>query len=165
MRVSELVQLKFSDLYLKEDLISVLGKGNKRRLVPVNQHCKMLIKNYIENTRSIITSKKCHENFIFLNRRGERLSRVMIFIVIKNLVTKSGISKSVSPHTFRHSCATHLLERGADLQVIQNILGHESIITTELYTHATSEKLRETISKYLPEYIMTDHSENVIKII
>ncbi|WP_103327929.1 site-specific tyrosine recombinase XerD [Bacteroidetes bacterium endosymbiont of Geopemphigus sp.] len=163
LRVSELIQLKFSDLHLQEDLISVLGKGNKRRLIPVNQHCKMLMENYIENTRSTITPKKRHEDFIFLNRRGEKLSRVMIFTLIKNLAAKAGISKPISPHTFRHSCATHLLERGADLQVIQQILGHESIITTELYTHVTAEKLRETILKYLPERVTIDPAENALK--
>lgn len=165
LRVSELIQLKFSDLHLEEDLISVLGKGNKRRLIPINQHCKNLIKNYIESTRSHIVPKKRHEDFIFLNRRGEKLSRVMIFTIIKNLAAKAGVSKPISPHTFRHSCATHLLEKGADLQAIQQILGHESVITTELYTHVTAEKLRETILKYLPERGIVDSKENFLEML
>lgn len=150
LRVSELVNLKISDLHLNEDYIKVTGKGNKERLIPIGKSAKKLLNNYIKNIRPHLPIKKESGDFIFLNRRGGKLSRVMVFYVIKDLAKKAGIKKTLSPHTFRHSFATHLVEGGADLRAVQEMLGHESITTTEIYTHLDREYLRENILSYHP---------------
>lgn len=150
LRVSELVNLKFSDIFFDEGFIRVIGKGDKQRLVPVSEQVKKEINIYLENLRSKLEIKKGNEAFVFLNRRGAQLTRVMIFTIIKDLAEKIGLKKNVSPHTFRHSFATHLIEGGANLRAIQEMLGHESITTTEIYTHLDQRFLREAILKYHP---------------
>ena len=150
LRVSELVNLKISDLHLKDDYIKVTGKGNKERLVPIGKGAKKLISNYLKQIRSQIPVKKEAEDVVFLNRRGGRLSRVMVFYIIKDLSKKSGIKKILGPHTFRHSFATHLVEGGADLRAVQEMLGHESITTTEIYTHLDKQFLRDNILSFHP---------------
>lgn len=151
LRVSELVNLKLSNLYPDIGFIKVIGKNNKERIVPIGEDALQQIYFYVNNYRNQIA--KIHpddENIVFLNRRGKRLTRVMIFMIIKAAVKKAGISKKVSPHTFRHSFATHLVEGGADLKAVQDMLGHESITTTEIYTHLDTEFLKETIISYHP---------------
>jgi integrase/recombinase XerD len=150
LRVSEVVNLKMTGLHFKDGFIRVIGKGDKERLVPVGRTAQSEIIQYIEHTRSHIAIKRGQEDFLFLNRRGSKLSRVMIFNIIKDLTSKAGIKKNVSPHTFRHSFATHLVEGGADLRAVQEMLGHESITTTEIYTHLDREYLRSTIIQYHP---------------
>jgi integrase/recombinase XerD len=150
LRVSELVNLKITDLHLNEDYIKVTGKGNKERLVPIGKNAKKLIKNYLNKVRVHLPIKKAAGDHIFLNRRGGILSRVMVFYVIKDLAAKAGIKKKLSPHTFRHSFATHLVEGGADLRAVQEMLGHESITTTEIYTHLDRQYLRDNILSYHP---------------
>lgn len=152
LRVAELIQLKCSDINLEEEYINVLGKGNKRRIIPINDYCKKLLEHYINNTRSILTFKKKYEKYLFLNRRGESLSRVMIFTIIRNLASKVGIYKTISPHTFRYSFATHLLEKGADLNSIQQLLGHQNTNSSiEDFSQNTKiKKLKESILKYHP---------------
>jgi len=150
LRVSELTELKYSNIYFDEGFVRVIGKGNKERLVPIGPKTLARIKIYLEHSRSQIKIKHGAEDILFLNRRGNKLSRVMIFTIIKNLVIKAGIEKNISPHTFRHSFATHLVERGADLRAVQEMLGHESITTTEIYTHLDRKYLKETILKYHP---------------
>jgi integrase/recombinase XerD len=150
LRVSELVQLKKSNIYFDEGFIRVIGKGNKERLIPIGQKTLSNIKNYLENSRQQQPVKHGSEDILFLNRRGNKLSRVMVFTIIKTLVVKAGIKKDISPHTFRHSFATHLVEGGADLRAVQEMLGHESITTTEIYTHLDRKYLKETILKYHP---------------
>lgn len=150
LRVSELVNLKITDLHLNEDYVKVTGKGNKERLVPIGKTAKKLIKNYINKVRTHLSIKKAAVDHIFLNRRGGSLSRVMVFYVIKDLAAKAGIKKRLSPHTFRHSFATHLVEGGADLRAVQEMLGHESITTTEIYTHLDRQYLRDNILSYHP---------------
>lgn len=150
LRVSELVNLKITDLHLNEDYIKVTGKGNKERLVPIGKTAKKLIKNYINKVRVHLPIKKPAVDHLFLNRRGGILSRVMVFYVIKDLAAKAGIKKKLSPHTFRHSFATHLVEGGADLRAVQEMLGHESITTTEIYTHLDRQYLRDNILSYHP---------------
>lgn len=150
LRVTELVTLKLSDLNLKEEYLKVTGKGNKQRLVPIGKRAINLIENYIQQHRSKLSIQKQHLDFLYLNRRGKPLSRVMIFYIIKDLATKAGIKKVLSPHTFRHSFATHLVEGGADLRAVQEMLGHESITTTEIYTHLDTQFLRENILSYHP---------------
>lgn len=150
LRVSELVNLKFTDLFYDEGFVRVIGKGNKERLVPLSKSVELEISTYQEKMRSKLDIKDGHENFIFLNRRGKQLTRVMVFIIIKDLATKINLSKSISPHTFRHSFATHLIEGGANLRAIQEMLGHESIITTEIYTHLDQSFLKEAILSYHP---------------
>lgn len=150
LRVSELVNLKFSDLYFEEGFIRVIGKGNKERLVPVSKTVEKEIKIYQENYRIHKKIKPSDENTVFLNRRGAKLTRVMIFTIIKNLSIESGLDKKVSPHTFRHSFATHLIEGGANLRAIQEMLGHESITTTEIYTHLDQSFLRDAILSHHP---------------
>jgi len=151
LRVSELVNLKLSNLYPDIGFIKVLGKNNKERLVPIGEEALQQIDFYVNNYRNKL--KKIHqedENVVFLNRRGKRLTRVMIFMIIKEASKLAGISKKVSPHTFRHSFATHLVEGGADLKAVQDMLGHESITTTEIYTHLDTEYLKETIIMFHP---------------
>ena len=150
LRVSELVNLKFTDLFYDEGFVRVIGKGNKERLVPLSESVGVEISTYQEKMRSKLDVKDGHENFIFLNRRGKQLTRVMVFIIIKDLAAKINLTKSISPHTFRHSFATHLIEGGANLRAIQEMLGHESIITTEIYTHLDQSFLKEAILSYHP---------------
>ncbi|MBC7862138.1 MAG: site-specific tyrosine recombinase XerD [Bacteroidia bacterium] len=150
LRVSELVNLKISDLHFEEEYILVTGKGNKQRLVPIGQIARKHIDLYMETIRPTIKEKKEAEDILFLNRRGNKLTREMIFTIIKDLARRAGIKKKISPHTFRHSFATHLVEGGADLRAIQEMLGHESITTTEIYTHLDRSYLRENILKYHP---------------
>lgn len=150
LRVSELVNLKFTDLFYDEGFVRVIGKGNKERLVPLSKSVELEISTYQEKMRSKLNVKDGHENFIFLNRRGKQLTRVMVFIIIKDLASKIDLKKSISPHTFRHSFATHLIEGGANLRAIQEMLGHESIITTEIYTHLDQSFLKEAILSHHP---------------
>lgn len=150
LRVSELIDLQLSDLFFEEGFIRVTGKGNKQRFVPINHRAQKFIAIYINEIRPGITVQKGHEDTVFLNRRGKKLSRVMIYTVIKNITEKSGIKKKISPHTFRHSFATHLLERGADLRAIQQMLGHESITTTEIYMHVDKTYLKDVVNKFHP---------------
>ncbi|GHS85606.1 tyrosine recombinase XerC [Bacteroidia bacterium] len=152
LRVSELIELKCSNLYFDENFIRVVGKGDKERLVPIGSEAKKHILLYIQNYRNHLKIKKNDEGIVFLNRRGGRLSRMMVFLMIKEIVAQSGIQKSISPHTFRHSFATHLIEGGADLRAVQGMLGHESITTTEIYTHLDRRFLKETIALYHPRY-------------
>jgi len=150
LRVSELIDLKISDLYFSEDFIKVTGKGNKQRLVPVNDINKRCINDYLLNSRSRIKIVTKHSDILFLNRNGSKLTRAMIFTIVKNLSKKSEIKKIISPHTFRHSFATHLLENGADLKTIQQLLGHESITTTEIYMHLDNKALVNVMNKFHP---------------
>lgn len=150
LRVSELINLKISDLFFKEGFIRVIGKGNKQRFVPINKNTIKFINFYKDQIRSKINNQKGFEDTLFLNRRGKQITRNMIFMIIKDLVTKAGIHKNVSPHTFRHSFATHLLENGADLRAIQQMLGHESITTTEIYMHVDKSFLKDVVEKYHP---------------
>jgi integrase/recombinase XerD len=150
LRVSELVNLKISDLHLEEDYVKVVGKGNKERLVPMGKVAKKLLNAYIHQVRSKITVKNGAEDIVYLNRRGSKLSRVMVFYIIKDLAEKAGLKKVLSPHSFRHSFATHLVEGGADLRAVQEMLGHESITTTEIYTHMDRQYLRDNILSYHP---------------
>ncbi|MES1223719.1 MAG: site-specific tyrosine recombinase XerD [Bacteroidota bacterium] len=152
LRVSELVDLKISRLYLDVGFVRVVGKGDKERLVPIGRSAVKYINIYKNKIRVHITPKPHNEDFLFLNKRGSKLSRVMIFYIIKDLVLKAGIKKTVSPHTFRHSFATHLIEGGADLRAVQEMLGHESITTTEIYTHLDREFLRKTLEKFHPAF-------------
>ncbi len=150
LRVSELVTLRFSDLYFDEGFIRVIGKGNKERLVPVSTSVEKEIKIYNDHIRRHQNINKGDENVVFLNRRGAKLTRVMIFTIIKQLSEAIGLKKNISPHTFRHSFATHLIEGGANLRAIQEMLGHESITTTEIYTHLDQRFLKEAILSYHP---------------
>ncbi|MEO6902924.1 MAG: site-specific tyrosine recombinase XerD [Bacteroidia bacterium] len=150
LRVSELVNLQISNLFLKDGFIKVTGKGNKERLVPIGNTALLEIKRYSSETRCHLVIKKGHEDFLFLNRRGAKLTRIMIFTIIKTLATKIGFKKKISPHTFRHSFATHLIEGGADLRAVQEMLGHESIATTEIYTHLDRDYLRDAIIRFHP---------------
>jgi integrase/recombinase XerD len=150
LRVSELVNLKITDLHLNSDYIKITGKGNKERLVPIGKIAKKLILNYLTTIRVKYHVKKEFVDILFLNRRGGKLSRVMVFYIIKDLAEKAGIKKTLSPHSFRHSFATHLVEGGADLRAVQEMLGHESITTTEIYTHLDRQFLRDNILSYHP---------------
>lgn len=150
MRVSELISLKLSDIYFEEALIKVTGKGNKQRFIPIHQNALHLLNIYINEIRSKFYDEKRSKNYVFLNRRGTPLSRVMVFTFIKKYAEAAGIQKKISPHTFRHSFATHLVEAGADLRAVQDLLGHESILTTEIYTHLSQKHLRDLINSYHP---------------
>lgn len=150
LRVSELINLKLSNIYFEEGLIRVFGKGQKERLVPIGNTASRYIKHYLEGSRNHVIAKKGSEDIIFLNNRGAALSRVMIFTIIKRLAEKAGISQNISPHTFRHSFATHLVEGGADLRAVQEMLGHESITTTEIYTHLDRQFLKDAITQFHP---------------
>ncbi|MBL7138483.1 MAG: site-specific tyrosine recombinase XerD [Bacteroidales bacterium] len=150
LRVTELINLRISSLYFPEGFIRIIGKGNKERLVPIGRSAQKQISIYKDSVRSLQPVKRGYEDFLFLNRRGSKLSRVMIFTIVKELAGKAGINKSISPHTFRHSFATHLVEGGADLRAVQEMLGHESITTTEIYTHLDREFLRSTIIQFHP---------------
>ena len=150
LRVSELINLKISNLHFDMGFMKITGKGNKERWVPVGKQAMDQIQRYLNHVRSHLDIKKGDEDYIFLNRRGKQLTRVMVFYIVKNLAERAGINKKISPHTFRHSFATHLVEGGADLRAVQDMLGHESITTTEIYTHLDRKFLRETIEKYHP---------------
>lgn len=150
LRVSELCNLTLSGIYWEEEYVRIIGKNNKERLVPIGSDALKQIKYYCENHRSSLNIKKGNEDFVFLNRRGAKLTRVMIFYIIKDLCAKNDITKSISPHSFRHSFATHLVEGGANLRAVQDMLGHESILTTEIYTHLDSSYLRETLMSFHP---------------
>jgi integrase/recombinase XerD len=150
LRVSELTNLKISNLFLDIDFIKILGKGDKERLVPIGSEAIKFLRIFIEEIRVHIAVKPGKEDFVFLNMRGSPISRVMVFLIIKDLAKKAGINKSISPHTFRHSFATHLIEGGADLRAVQEMLGHESITTTEIYTHLDRDYLRDTIIQFHP---------------
>lgn len=150
LRVSELVNLQLTNIYFEEGFMRVIGKGNKERLVPVNSEVEKEMNWYIKDIRNHMTIKPGHEDYVFLNRRGAQLTRVMIFTIIKDLAKKISLNKSISPHTFRHSFATHLVEGGANLRAVQDMLGHESISTTEIYTHLDTDYLREAIISYHP---------------
>ncbi|MDE3185851.1 MAG: site-specific tyrosine recombinase XerD [Bacteroidota bacterium] len=152
LRVSELVNLKLSCLYFDVGYVRITGKGDKERLVPIGSSAIKYIMIYLENIRVHMEVIPGNEDAVFLNRRGRKLSRVMIFMIIKEAAKKAGISKSISPHTFRHSFATHLVEGGADLRAVQEMLGHESITTTEIYTHLDREYLRDTLQQYHPAF-------------
>lgn len=150
LRVSELSELKISNIFFAESFIRVIGKGNKQRLVPIGGAAKKEINNYLKSFRNHIIPKKGHSDYLFLNRRGSKISRVMIFNIVKEACNNAGITKTISPHTFRHSFATHLIEGGADLRAVQEMLGHESITTTEIYTHIDREYLRDAIIQFHP---------------
>jgi integrase/recombinase XerD len=152
LRVSELVNLKISDLYLDIGFIRVIGKGNKERLVPIGSYAIKQINLYKDSIRRHMTIKPGNEDILFLNRRGAKLTRVMVFLMLKELVLKAGLRKNISPHTFRHSFATHLVEGGADLRVVQEMLGHESITTTEMYTHLDRDYLKTTLIQFHPAF-------------
>lgn len=151
LRVSELIQLKISQLFFNEGFVRIIGKGNKERLVPIGDIAQKAIELYLAQ-RNHLPVKKSAEDFLFLNRRGNPLTREMIFIIVKKTATTAGISKNVSPHTLRHSFATHLIQGGADLRAVQEMLGHESITTTEIYTHLDKTFIRESISQFHPRY-------------
>ncbi|MFP4025197.1 MAG: site-specific tyrosine recombinase XerD [Thiohalospira sp.] len=150
LRVSELINLRITNLFFNDGFIKVTGKGSKERLVPIGQKAMKEIQFYFQERNLLSSIDKSGENIVFLNRRGKPLTRVMIFTIVKNLVKIAGIKKNISPHTFRHSFATHLIDGGADLRAVQEMLGHESIITTEIYTHLDREYLRDAIIQFHP---------------
>lgn len=150
LRVSELVNLRLSNLHFEQEFLKIAGKGEKERLVPISKRAIEHIRKYISGYRKKLKVDKSSENILFLNRRGRKLSRVMIFTIIKDLAEKARLDKSISPHTFRHSFASALVQGGADLRAVQEMLGHESILTTEIYTHLDKEFLKETVNKYHP---------------
>lgn len=152
LRVSELVNLKLSNLYFDEEMIQVIGKGNKERWVPINSRALALVDEYIHTIRSHITPQPGQQQFLFLNLRGHQLTRVAVFQFIKEAVDRAGIHKNVSPHSLRHSFATELVQNGADLRAVQEMLGHQSLSTTEIYTHLTPQYLRDTLATYHPHY-------------
>ncbi|MBT3622011.1 MAG: tyrosine-type recombinase/integrase, partial [Flavobacteriales bacterium] len=150
LRVSELTNLQLSNIHFKEGYLKVIGKGDKERLAPIGGRAIKYLTLYINEVRNHQTIKKGHEDFVFLNNRGAKLTRVMIFLIIQKLTEEIGLKKKISPHTFRHSFATHLIEGGADLRAVQEMLGHESITTTEIYTHLDKEYLRSNIIQFHP---------------
>ncbi len=150
LRVTELINLKISNVYPDLGFVRVVGKGNKERLIPISPKALKEINLYYQDRRRLPNIDKGDGNIVFLNRRGKRLTRVMIFTIVKDLANKIQLKKKISPHTFRHSFATHLVEGGADLRAVQEMLGHESILTTEIYTHLDSEYLRDTIIRFHP---------------
>jgi integrase/recombinase XerD len=152
LRVSELVNLKISQFYPDLGFVRVTGKGDKERLIPIGNTAVKHVKIYLKTVRSHVAIANGQEDYLFLNRRGSKLSRVMIFLVLKDLAKKAGITKTISPHTLRHSFATHLVEGGADLRAVQEMLGHESITTTEIYTHLDRDYLRATLQQFHPAY-------------
>ena len=152
LRVSELVTLRLSNLFFDDGFIKVVGKGNKERLIPIGKTAINAVNQYVEGKRKLLKIKKGEEDYVFLNRRGAHLTREMVFMLVKKWVKDAGIDKTVSPHTFRHSFATHLIEGGADLRAVQEMLGHESITTTEIYTHLDQDYLRTNIALFHPRY-------------
>ena len=161
LRVTELIELRNSNLYLDIGFVKVIGKGDKERIVPIGEEAAKHIGFYRDTVRRQQTNiHPDHANFLFLNRRGKKLSRVMVFMIVKELAERAGIKKKVSPHTFRHSFATHLIEGGADLKAVQDMLGHESIITTEIYTHLDTDYLKDTILQFHPRNRKNDQKNN-----
>ncbi len=156
LRVSELINLRVTNFYAAAGFVKVLGKNDKERLVPVGAEAVKYTGMYMDHVRNGMKIRPGHENYVFLNRNGARMTRVMVFYIIRELAEKAGITKKISPHTFRHSFATHLVEGGADLKAVQDMLGHESITTTEIYTHLDTEYLKETIYLYHPRLKMKD---------
>ena len=152
LRVSEVISLKISNIYFKDEFIRVIGKGNKERLIPISQSIIKTLNLYLEGERVQQVINPKHSDTVFINRRGNGLSRQMIFLIIKELAEKAGIKKNIGPHTIRHSFATHLIEGGADLRAVQQMLGHSSISTTEIYTHISDQYLREVIYLYHPRF-------------
>lgn len=152
LRVSELVELKVSQVFFREQYVRVIGKGNKERLVPIGSLALDSIRDYLENSKRKTQMMPGHEDFLFLNQRGKRITRMAVFNIIREQAVKCGIKKEVSPHTFRHSFATHLVEAGADLRAVQEMLGHSSITTTEIYTHLDRQRLKEEIQSFHPRY-------------
>ena len=152
LRVSELVTLRLSNLFFDDGFIKVVGKGNKERLIPIGTTAMKMVNLYVDGNRKMLKIKKGEEDYVFLNRRGAHLTREMVFMLVKKWVAAAGIDKTVSPHTFRHSFATHLIEGGADLRAVQQMLGHESITTTEIYTHLDQDYLRTNIALFHPRY-------------
>ena len=152
LRVSELVTLRISNLFFDDGFVKVIGKGNKERLIPIGQTAMKMVNLYMNGKRKELKIKKGEEDYVFLNRRGAHLTREMVFMLVKKWVKDAGIEKTVSPHTFRHSFATHLIEGGADLRAVQEMLGHESITTTEIYTHLDQDYLRTNIALFHPRY-------------
>jgi len=152
LRVSELINLKLSQLFFRDNFIRIIGKGDKERLVPIGETAQIAVMHYINGFRSKLKIKKGMGDFLFLNRRGSKLTREMIFIIVKETAQRSDIRKTISPHTFRHSFATHLIEGGADLRAVQEMLGHSSITTTEIYTHLDTDYIRSTIAQFHPRY-------------
>ncbi|WP_370519085.1 site-specific tyrosine recombinase XerD [Marinoscillum sp. 108] len=150
LRVTELIELRISNIYVEEGFVRVIGKGSKERLVPIGREALKYIRLYKDHVRVHLDIKKGHEDFLFLNMRGSHISRISVFTIIKDLALKAGINKSISPHTFRHSFATHLIEGGADLRAVQEMLGHESITTTEIYTHLDRDYLKQIINEFHP---------------
>ena len=150
LRVSELVNLTLSNIFFKEDLIKITGKGDKQRLVPLGNYSKKFIQIYINEIRSLKKITKEHNDYLFLNRNGRKMTRAMIYTIVKESALKVGIKQKISPHTFRHSFATHLLENGADLRTIQLLMGHESITTTEIYTHLDNKQLKRVLEEFHP---------------
>ncbi|WP_051633330.1 site-specific tyrosine recombinase XerD [Thermonema rossianum] len=150
LRVSELIELKTGNLYWEIGFLKVIGKGDKERFVPIGSSARKYLKLYLDTVRKHVKEKKGHEEYVFLNRRGTKLTRVYVFTIIKELAKIAGIQKKVSPHTFRHSFATHLIEGGADLRAVQEMLGHESITTTEVYIHLDMDYLRDTVHRFHP---------------
>ena len=150
LRVTELIELKLNNIFEHEGFIRVIGKGSKERLIPIGSDALKYINLYIQHIRCHLVIKPGHDGFVFLNRRGAKLSRVMIFTIIKNLAVSVGLKKNISPHTFRHSFATHLIEGGADLRAVQDMLGHESITTTEIYTHLDRDYLKQIVKDFHP---------------
>jgi integrase/recombinase XerD len=152
LRVSELVTLRLSNLFFDDGFIKVVGKGSKERLIPIGETAMKMVNLYVDGKRKELKIKKGEEDYVFLNRRGSHLTREMVFMLVKKWVKDAGIEKTVSPHTFRHSFATHLIEGGADLRAVQEMLGHESITTTEIYTHLDQDYLRTNIALFHPRY-------------
>lgn len=152
LRVSELVTLRLSNLFFDDGFVKVVGKGNKERLIPIGSTAQKMVNLYLDGARKTLKIKKGEEDYVFLNRRGAHLTREMVFMLVKKWVKEAGIEKTVSPHTFRHSFATHLIEGGADLRAVQEMLGHESITTTEIYTHLDQDYLRTNIALFHPRY-------------
>ena len=152
LRVSELVTLRLSNLFFDDGFIKVVGKGNKERLIPIGKTAINAVNQYVEGKRKLLKIKKGEKDYVFLSRRGAHLTREMVFMLVKKWVAAAGIDKTVSPHTFRHSFATHLIEGGADLRAVQEMLGHESITTTEIYTHLDQDYLRTNIALFHPRY-------------
>ena len=150
LRVTELVNLKISEINFIDGYIKIIGKGNKQRITPINKKLSTYLKNYIDNIRSKIKIDKSNSDYLFLNRRGKKISRVLVFNIVKTACQKVGIKKNISPHTFRHSFATHLVEGGADLRAVQEMLGHSNITTTEIYTHLDTNYLKEEMINYHP---------------
>ena len=154
LRVSELVELTLSNVFFKESIIRIFGKGGKHRLVPLGGYAKKYLEIYIDEIRALQKIDLKSEDVVFLNRNGKKLTRMMIFTIIKALLPKANIKKNISPHSFRHSFATHLLENGADLRTIQTLLGHESVTTTEIYTHLDTKHLKKMLERYHPRQIL-----------